>query len=75
MILDVLRLEEEVKNLKGDSSTKKGTSLKDVGGAGEVGALKKELAAKDRDMENLKKQVENMQKEYNRMGDQVSGKQ
>ncbi|KAH6878650.1 endoplasmic reticulum protein [Alternaria rosae] len=75
MILDVLRLEEEVKTLKGDPSTKKGTSLKNVGGAGEVGALKEELAAKDRDMANLKKQVENMQKEYNRMGDQVSGKQ
>lgn len=75
MILDVLRLEEEVKSLKGDPSTKKGSSLKDVGGAGEVGALKKELEAKDRDMANLKKQVENMQKEYNRMGDQVSGKQ
>ncbi|KAF1831307.1 endoplasmic reticulum protein [Decorospora gaudefroyi] len=75
MILDVLRLEEEVKTLKGDPSAQKGKSTKDIGGAGEVGALKKELAAKDRDMENLKKQVENMQKEYNRMGDEVSGKQ
>lgn len=74
MILDVLRLEEELKTLKGDPKAKKGTSLKDIGGAGEVGALKEELAAKDRDMANLKKQVENMQKEYNRMGDQVSGK-
>ncbi|KNG51943.1 bap31 domain-containing protein [Stemphylium lycopersici] len=72
MILDVLRLEEEVKTLKGESSGKSG--LKNAGGAGEVGALKKELEAKDRDMENLKKQVENMQKEYNRMGDEVSGK-
>ncbi|KAJ4322404.1 Endoplasmic reticulum transmembrane protein 3 [Neodidymelliopsis sp. IMI 364377] len=76
MILDVLRLEEELKTYKGEAGTKKGSSLKDVqGGAGEVGKLKNELAAKDRDMENLKKQVENMQKEYNRMGDQVSGKQ
>ncbi|KAF1345628.1 endoplasmic reticulum protein [Lizonia empirigonia] len=76
MILDVLRLEEELKTYKGETGTKKGSSLKDVqGGAGEVGKLKNELAAKDRDMENLKKQVENMQKEYNRMGDQVSGKQ
>ncbi|KAF2017593.1 B-cell receptor-associated 31-like protein [Aaosphaeria arxii CBS 175.79] len=73
MILDVLRLEEEVKSLKGDPAAKtKGSSLKDIGGAGEVGRLKEELAAKDRDMENLKKQVENMQQEYNRMGDQVS---
>jgi len=76
MILDVLRLEEELKTYKGEAGTKKGSSLKDVqGGAGEVGKLKNELAAKDRDMENLKKQVESMQKEYNRMGDQVSGKQ
>lgn len=73
MILDVLRLEEEVKNLKGGSSGKN-SSLKNAGGAGEVGALRKELEAKDRDMENLKKQVENMQKEYNRMGDEVAGK-
>jgi B-cell receptor-associated protein 31 len=74
MILDVLRLEEEVKNFKGDPSVKGGKSLKEVGGAGEVGALKEELARKDRDMENLKKQVESMQAEYNRMGDQVSSK-
>ncbi|KAH9863850.1 hypothetical protein J1614_009782 [Plenodomus biglobosus] len=73
MILDTLRLEEELKSFKGDTNAKKGTSLKDIGGAGEVGKLKNELAAKDRDMETLKKQVENMQKEYNRMGDEVSG--
>jgi len=75
MILDVLRLEEELKGLKGDSAGKKGKSAQDIGGPGEVGALKKELEAKDRDMANLKKQVENMQKEYNRMGDEVAGKQ
>jgi len=74
MILDQLRLEEELKTMKGDPKAKKGTSLKDVGGVGEVAKLKEQLAAKDRDMANLKKQVENMQKEYNRMGDQVSGK-
>ena len=74
MILDVLRLEEEVKTLKGDPATKgKGSSLKNAGQPGEIGKLKEELAAKDRDMDNLKKQVENMQKEYNRMGDEVSG--
>lgn len=73
MILDVLRLEEELKNYKGENG-KKGSQLKDIGGAGEVGKLKNELAAKDRDMDNLKKQVEQMQKEYNRLGDQVSSK-
>jgi hypothetical protein len=74
MILDVLRLEEELKAYKGDPAAKKGgASLQNAGGPGEVGNLKKELAQKDRDMENLKKQVENMQREYNRMGDQVTG--
>lgn len=73
MILDVLRLEEEVKSLKGDPAAKKGSSLQNAGNAGEIGRLKEEIAAKDRDMDNLKKQVESMQKEYNRMGDQVSG--
>lgn len=73
MILDVLRLEEEVKTLKGDPAAKSGKSLQNAGNVGEIGALKDELAKKDRDMENLKKQVESMQKEYNRMGDQVSG--
>jgi hypothetical protein len=72
MILDVLRLEEQVKAYKGETS-KKGSSLEKAGAPGEVGKLKEELARKDRDMENLKKQVENMQNEYNRMGDQVTG--
>lgn len=73
MILDVLRLEEEVKTLKGDPKATSGKSVKNIGGVGEVANLKEELARKDRDMENLKKQVENMQKEYNNMGDQVAG--
>ena len=73
MILDVLRLEEEVKSLKGYPAAKKGSSLKDAGNVGEIGRLKEELAAKDRDMANLKKQVEGMQNEYNRLGDEVAG--
>ncbi|KAF2751374.1 endoplasmic reticulum protein-like protein [Sporormia fimetaria CBS 119925] len=73
MILDVLRLEEELKAYKGDKSGKKGSQLADAGKPGEIGRLKEELLRKDRDMENLKKQVEGMQNEYNRMGDQVTG--
>jgi B-cell receptor-associated protein 31 len=71
MILDVLRLEEEVKAYKGDPAAKGKESL--AGKADEAGKLKQELAAKDRDMANLQKQVESMQNEYNRMGDQVQG--
>jgi len=72
MILETLRLEQEVKMLKGDPKAAKGKSLKEAGGVGEIGGLKEEIARKDRDMENLKKQVESMQSEYNRMGDQLA---
>jgi len=75
MILDVLRLEEEVKRLKGDPATGGAASKKlaDAGNAGEIGALKKELAAKERDIQNLKKQGDSFQREYNRLGDEKAG--
>jgi B-cell receptor-associated protein 31 len=74
MILDVLRLEEELKSYKGDSSAKgkAAASLGQAGAPGEIAKLKKELEAKDRDIANLKKQAEGLTREYNRMGDQVS---
>ena len=75
MILDVLRLEEENRRFKGDSKVDKGKSaggLANAGGAGEIGRLKRELAAKDRDIETLKKQSQGLSDEYNRLGDQVS---
>jgi len=50
MILDVLRLEEELKTFKGDVKGKGKGSLQNAGNAGEIGALKEQLAAKDRDM-------------------------
>jgi len=64
MILDVLRLEEEVKRLNSKGSS---------GGSTEVAQLKKELAAKDRDIANLKKQGDGFQTEYNRLADEKSG--
>ncbi|KAF2458191.1 BAP31 domain protein [Lineolata rhizophorae] len=77
MILETLRLEDEIKRLKGDPASKNSkdsAALGSAGQAGEIGALKKELAQKERDIENLKKQSEGLTREYNRMGDQVSGK-
>jgi len=65
MILDTLRLEEEVKRLNGDKSAK--------GSSSEITQLKKELAAKDRDIANLKKQGEGFQTEYNRLADEKAG--
>lgn len=60
MILEQLRLEEEVKRYKGEKTSqgKDAAKLASAGDAGEIGRLKKELATKDRDMENLKKQVQ-----------------
>ncbi|GAB7353233.1 hypothetical protein MBLNU459_g3749t2 [Dothideomycetes sp. NU459] len=75
MILDVLRLEEENRRFKGDPSVSKGKSSggpDNAGDIGEIGRLKRELAAKDRDIETLKKQSQGLSDEYNRLGDQVS---
>lgn len=73
MILDVLRLEEENKRMKGDPKLQGTTGLDEAGKPGEIGRLKKELERKDRDLENLKKQTQGLTNEYNRMGDQVAG--
>ena len=75
MILDVLRLEEELKRVKGDSSAK-GTEAAKLGNAGqpgEIAKLRKQLAEKDRDIETMKKQHDNFQREYNRLGDEKAG--
>ena len=75
MILETLRLEQEVKILRGDSGKngKNAAKLGEAGELGEIGYYKKELAKRDRDIENLKKQAKNLNDEYNRLGDQVSG--
>jgi len=75
LILDTLRLEEEVKRLSGDKSVggKDSAKLAQAGQLGEIGKLKKELAQKDRDIETLKKQGEGFQREYNRLGDEKAG--
>lgn len=74
MILDVLRLEEKVKKYEGDpkASGKESEKLANAGNAGEIGRLKKELAAKERDLETLKKQSEGLSREYNNLGDQFT---
>ncbi|KAI9783147.1 MAG: hypothetical protein M1835_003874 [Candelina submexicana] len=76
MILDTLRLEEQVKQLKGDPGTKgkESDQLANAGGAGEIGRLKKELAAKDRDLETMKKQSEGLSNEYNNLSDQYGAR-
>lgn len=82
MILDVLRLEEENKVLKGDAKAtgKHADKLNEAGGAGEIAGyknkiskLEKELAKKDSDLQAMKQQSKGLSDEYARLGDQVSG--
>jgi len=71
LILDQLRLEEEVKRLSGDPKAKTADGkLDQAGGIGEIGRLKKELAQKEKDIEILKKQGDGFQQEYNKLSDQ-----
>ena len=72
MILDVLRLEQEVKDLRGENtgSDKNKAKLGEAGELGEISQLKKQLKEKDRDIETLKKQSQGLSNEYNRLGDQ-----
>jgi len=77
MILDVLRLEEKVKRYEGNPSAggKEGEKLKNAGNAGEIGKLREELAAKDRDIATLKKQSEGLSKEYGSLSDKYEATQ
>jgi len=75
MILDVLRLEEKVKKYEqGDLSvaSKDSNKLANSGGSAEISKLKKELAAKERDVETLKKQAAGLSKEYNELADKYN---
>lgn len=74
MILDQLRLEEEVQRFRGDPKAKGKDSdkLANAGNIGEVARLKKELDQKTRDLETMRKQHEGFQREYNRLGDEKS---
>lgn len=74
MILEVLRLEDRIKLLEGDKKAggKDSARVAEAGGIGEIGTLKKELEAKDRDIETLKKQCEGLTREYHKLGDQVA---
>jgi len=74
MIIDTLRLEDEVKKMKGEipANDKTSSKLGEAGELGEIGTLKNKIAEKDREIEALKKQAEGLSREYNRLGDQVS---
>ena len=72
LILETLRLEEQVKRQSGDPKAqgKESDKLAQAGEAGEIGKLKNELKKRDNDIAALKKQSEGLSREYNRLGDQ-----
>ncbi|KAK3710464.1 Endoplasmic reticulum transmembrane protein 3 [Vermiconidia calcicola] len=74
MILDTLRLEQEVKDMKGETpkNDKNAAKLGEAGELGEIGQLKKKLAEKEKDLEAMRKQSQGLSNEYNRLGDQMT---
>ncbi|KAI1392873.1 B-cell receptor-associated 31-like protein [Hypoxylon trugodes] len=65
MILEVLRLEEKVKQYEGtDRKTKESEKLAAAGKPGEISKLRNELEKKDQDIATLKKQAEGLSREY-----------
>lgn len=71
LILDVLRLEEAVNELRKESNATGGKT----DGADEILKLKKELEKKDRDLEVMKKQAEGLAREYGQLGDRYAEKE
>ena len=70
MILEVMRLEDKVRQYEGTSgNTKEAEKLAMAGKPGELAGLKEKLAKKDTDLETLKKQCEGLQRSYNELSD------
>lgn len=74
LILDILRLEEKVKQHETGAKAlgKDSDDLANTGSIGQIASLKKQLAEKERDLETMKKQSEGLSKEYNTLGDRYT---
>jgi len=77
MILETLKLQTRLKKYEGDTKAKgkEGKQIEEAGGANEIGNLKKKLAQKERDLDNLKKQSEQLNHEYRDLADKYAGTQ
>ncbi|KAK3336736.1 B-cell receptor-associated 31-like protein [Cercophora scortea] len=65
MILEVLRLEEKVKQYEGtDKNARQAEKLAVAGEPGEIARLRRALEKKDQDLDNLKKQAAGLNREY-----------
>jgi hypothetical protein len=73
MILEILRLEEKMKQYEGKQTGGKGSATRaGTADAEEIGRLRTELVARERDIEALKKQSEGLSREYVNLSDQFS---
>ncbi|KAK3382951.1 B-cell receptor-associated protein 31-like-domain-containing protein [Lasiosphaeria ovina] len=76
MILEVLRLEERVKQYEGtEKNTKQAEKLAMAGEPGEIARLRKALALKEQDFENLKKQSAGLHREYDSLSEKYAQSQ
>ena len=76
MILELLRLEEKVKQYEGTGkSSKQSGGAVTAGESDEVARLKKALAKKDEDVETLKKQAAGLHREYDALSEKYSSTQ
>lgn len=73
MILEVMRLEDRVKDFEGTrQNAKESEKLAVSGKPGEIGKLRAEVERKDRDLENLKKQAAQLHKSYDELSDKYA---
>ncbi|EAS32237.3 BAP31 domain-containing protein [Coccidioides immitis RS] len=74
MILEILRLEDRVKQFEGSKKAggEDSARLAAAGDMGEIGRLKKELAAREKDLEALKSQSEGLSREYADLSDKYA---
>ena len=73
MILEVMRLEDRVRDYEGTKgSAKESEKLAVAGKPGELGKLREEVAKKDQDLETLKKQSAGLHKSYDELSDKYN---
>ena len=77
MIIEVMRLEDKVRDYEGTTKkdTKQSEKLAMAGEPGEIARLRKELDAKTRDLDTLKKQSAGLHTSYDELADKYAATQ
>lgn len=76
MILEVMRLEDKIRDYEGTKAgTKESEKLAVAGKSDEIASLRKQLDLKEQDLQTLKKQSEQLHKSYNELSDKYDATQ